>query len=138
MNPTREELQKLLADAQTVAVVGASPDPEKPSHGVMRKLLSVGYRVFPVNPRASEVLGLKTYPSLKDVPEKIDIVDVFRRPEHTSEIAAEAVAIGAKALWLQLGISNEEAATRAREGGLVVVMDACIGVMHSLLRIPPK
>ncbi len=137
-NPTEEELRALLTGAATIAVVGASADPEKASNGIMRKLLRAGYRVVPVNPGENEVLGERAYPSLLDVPDRIDIVDVFRRAEDTPAIADDAVTIGAKALWLQSGIVNEEAAARASAGGLMVVMDACIGVMHALLRIPPK
>jgi predicted CoA-binding protein len=91
-----------------------------------------------VNPRETEILGERSYPSLVDVPECIDIVDVFRRPEDTPAIADEAVTIGAKALWLQTGIVSEDAAARAKAGGLAVVMDACIGSAHSLLRVAPK
>ena len=91
-----------------------------------------------VNPNESSVHGQAAYASLREVPGPIDIVDVFRRPEHTPPIADEAVAVGARALWLQSGIRNESAAERARAGGLVVIMDACIGVMHSLLRVPPR
>src|SRR5206468_932124 len=109
-NPPDEELRKLLIDATTVAMVGASSNPEKPSYGIMKKLLGAGYRVLPINPRETEVLGQRAYPSLAGVPDKIDIVDVFRRAEDTPAIADEAVAAGAKALWLQAGISNEEAA----------------------------
>jgi predicted CoA-binding protein len=104
----------------------------------MRRLQAVGYRVIPVNPRETEVLGERAYPSLEAVPEKVDIVDVFRRAEETPEIADAAVKIGAKALWLQQGIVNEEAATRAEAGGLVTVMDECIAVMQSTLRVRPK
>jgi len=91
-----------------------------------------------VNPRETEILGERSYPSLLDVPERIDIVDVFRRAEDTPAIADAAVTIGAKALWLQTGIVNEDAAARATAGGLTVVMDACIGATHAMLRIPPK
>jgi predicted CoA-binding protein len=136
-NPTDDQIRDLLTHATTIAVVGASSNPEKASHGIMRKLQSVGYRVIPVNPRETEVLGQRSYPSLTDVPERIDIVDVFRRAEDTPAIADEAVTIGAKALWLQTGIVNEDAAARATAGGLTVVMDACIGATHALLRIPP-
>lgn len=129
-------MKALLTDARTIAVVGASSNPEKSSHGIMKKLLAVGYRVFPVNPRETEVLGQKAYPSLAAVPEKIDIVDVFRRAEETPPIADEAVAVGAKALWLQSGIANEDTAVRAQAGGLTVIMDACIGVAHSRLGVP--
>ena len=119
-------------------MVGASSNPDKASHGIMQKLQKVGYRVIPVNPRETEVLGEKSYASLADIPGPVDIVDVFRKAEDTPPIADEAVKIGAKALWLQTGISSEDAATRAAAGGLTVVMDACIGATHSLLRIPPK
>jgi len=137
-NPSDADLQRLLTDATTIAVVGASSNPDKASHGIMQKLQSVGYRVIPVNPRETEILGERSYPSLTDVPVHIDIVDVFRRAEDTPAIADEAVKIGAKALWLQTGIVNEDAAARATAGGLAVVMDACIGATHSLLRVPKK
>src|SRR6478672_7670685 len=137
-NPSDAELKQLLTDATTIAMVGASANPDKASHGIMQKLQTAGYRVIPVNPRESEVLGERSYPSLLDIPERIDIVDVFRRAEDTPTIADDAVTIGAKALWLQSGITNEDAAARARAGGLTVVMDACIAVTHTLLRIPRK
>src|SRR4051795_10299255 len=137
-NPSDEELKQLLTDATVIAMVGASSNPDKASNGIMRKLQSVGYRVIPVNPRETEVLGERSYPSLIDVPERIDIVDVFRRSEDTPGIADEAVTIGAKALWLQTGITSEDAAARAKAGGLMVVMDTCIGATHSLLRVPRK
>src|SRR3954467_437518 len=137
-NPPDTELKRLLTEATTIAMVGASSNPDKTSYGIMQKLQSVGYRVIPVNPRETEILGERSYPSLLDVPERIDIVDVFRRAEDTPGIADEAVTIGAKALWLQTGIVSEDAAARARAGGLVVVMDACIGATHSLLRVPGK
>ena len=137
-NPTTEEIRALLTNAMTIAMVGASSNPEKASHGIMKKLQRAGYRVIPINPREAEVLGEKAYASLADVPERVDIVDVFRRAEDTPPIADEAVKIGAKALWLQTGIVSDEAAARAAAGGLTVVMDACMGAMHALLRIPPK
>jgi predicted CoA-binding protein len=137
-NPSEDQLRKLLTDARTIAVVGASSNPDKPSHGIMKKLLAAGYRIIPVNPRETEVLGQKSFASLRDVPEKVDIVDVFRRAEDTPSIADDAVAIGAKAIWLQSGISNDETARRAQAGGVMAIMDACIGVEHSLLRIAPK
>jgi uncharacterized protein len=137
-NPSDEVLRQLLSDASTIAMVGASSNPEKESHGIMRKLQAAGYRVIPVNPKETAVLGERAYASLIDVPERIDIVDVFRRAEDTPSIADDAVTIGATALWLQTGIVSEEAAERASTGGLTVVMDACIGVTHSLLRIPSK
>ena len=137
-NPSDQELRRLLTEATVIAMVGASSDPDKTSNGIMRKLQHAGYRVIPVNPTETEILGERSFPSLLDVPERIDIVDVFRRAEDTPGIADEAVTIGAKVLWLQTGIVNEDAAERATKGGLTVVMDACIGATHSLLRIPRK
>jgi len=137
-NPPDADLRRLLTDASTIAMVGASSKPDKASYEIMQKLQRAGYRVIPVNPREAEILGERSYPSLLDIPERVDIVDVFRRPEDTPAIADEAVKIGAKALWLQTGIVNEDAANRASAGRLVVVMDACIGASHSLLRVPPK
>src|SRR3954449_4551622 len=137
-NPSDEQLKQILTDATTIAMVGASSNPEKASNGIMRKLQKAGYRVIPVNPRETEILGERSYPSLVDVPERIDIVDVFRRAEDTPGIADEAVTIGARALWLQTGIISEDAAARAKAGGLMVVRDTCIGATHSLLRIAAK
>jgi predicted CoA-binding protein len=137
-NPSNQELKQLLTDATVIAMVGASSNAEKASHGIMQKLQREGYRVIPVNPRETEILGERSYAALVDVPERIDIVDVFRRAEDTPAIADEAVTIGAKALWLQSGIVSEDAAARATKGGLVVVMDACIGATHSLLGVPKK
>src|SRR3954465_11470388 len=137
-NPSDQQLKQLLTDATTIAVVGASSNPDKASHGIMQKLQRVGYRVIPVNPRETEILGERSYPSLLDVPERVDIVDVFRRAEDTPSIADDAVTIGAKALWLQTGIVNDDAAARAEKGGLLAVMDACIGATHAMLRIPKK
>src|SRR5476649_336183 len=137
-NPSDAELKQILTAAKTIAIVGASSNPDKTSYGIMQKLQSVGYRVIPVNPRETEILGERSYPSLTDVPVHIDIVDVFRRAEDTPGIADEAVKVGAKALWLQTGIASEDAAARATAGGLTVVMDACIGATHSLLRVAKK
>ena len=137
-NPSDQELKQILTDATTIAMVGASSNPEKASFGIMQKLQKAGYRVIPVNPRETEILDERSYPSLVDVPERIDIVDVFRRAEDAPGIADEAATIGAKVLWLQSGIRSEEAAERAAKGGLVTVMDTCIGATHSLLRIPKK
>ncbi len=137
-NPTDEALRRLLTETRTIALVGASSNPDRPSHGIMRKLLSAGYHVIPVTPRETEVLGQRAYPSLADVPEPIDLVNVFRRAEDTPPIAQAAVAIGAKALWLQQGISSDEAAAVAQAGGLVVVMDLCIAVMHRVLGVPAR
>ena len=134
-NPSDEELKQILTAATTIAIVGASSDPDKESYGIMQKLQKAGYRVIPVNPRETEIPGERSYPSLVDVPERIDIADVFRRAEDTPGIADEAATIGAKVLWLQSGISSEEAAERATKGGLVTVMDTCIGATHSLLQV---
>lgn len=123
-----EELRALLGEARTVAVVGLSGRPGRPSLGVARYLQEHGYRIVPVNPNATEVLGEPAYPSLRDIPPEVevDVVDVFRRPEHTPEIARDAVAIGAKVLWLQEGIVNDDAYAIASEGGLDVIMGVCM------------
>jgi predicted CoA-binding protein len=137
-NPDDKQLYKILEGAKTIAVVGASGNPERTSHAIMKKLQSWGYRTIPVNPNETEILGEKVYARLSDIPEKIDIVNVFRRPAHTPEVAKEAVKMGAKTLWLQLGISNDEAAATASAGGLNVVMDSCIAVVHRTLQLPNK
>ncbi len=134
-NPSDDALRELLVSANTIAVVGASSDPARPSHRIFEMLLAAGYRVIPVNPTESEVLGQKAHASLRDVREPVDIVDVFRRAEATPEIADDAVSIGARAFWLQLGITSEEAAQRASRGGLVVVMNTCISVAYSRLGV---
>lgn len=133
MNPTDDELKKILLAAKTIAMVGASENPEKPSHRIFKELLAAGYHVIPVNPRETSVLGEKAVASLADIKEPVDIVDVFRRAEDTPPIADEAAAIGAKVLWLQAGISNDETAARARAHGMTIVMDKCIGVAHRTL-----
>jgi uncharacterized protein len=116
-------LKQLLTDLHTIAVVGISTNPSKDSHMVAAYLKKHGYRIIPVNPGADEVLGEKSYPDLRSIPEPVDIVDVFRRPEFLPEIAEQAVAIHAKVLWMQKGISNEEAAHIAKQGGLTVIDD---------------
>ena len=126
MNPPDDQIRRLLTEAQTIAMVGASSNPERPSYSIMRRLQQAGYKVIPINPRETEVLGERAYASLADVPGSVDIVNVFRRSEDTPPIADEAVSIGAKALWLQSGISSEDAAARATTGGLLVVMNSCI------------
>lgn len=137
-NPPEEALREFLTHARSIAVVGASSNPERASHGIFGKLLRAGYRVIPVNPQESSVLGQPAVASLEEVTGEIDIVNVFRRAELTPEIADAAVAARAKVLWLQSGIWNEEAATRAQAGGLTVVMDDCIGVALSRLHVPNK
>ncbi|HTQ06735.1 MAG TPA: CoA-binding protein [Polyangiaceae bacterium] len=134
-HPSDDELRRLLEAARTVAVVGASSKPDRPSFGVFKRLQAAGYRVVPVNPFETAVHGEKAFATLADVPYAIDIVDVFRRAEETPAVADAAVAVHAKVLWLQLGIVNEDAAERARHGGLAVVMDTCIAVAVSRLGI---
>lgn len=134
-NPSDEELRDLLTSSRTIALVGASSKPDRPAHGVMQFLLRLGFHVVPVTPKETEVLGQRAYSSLAEIPERVDIVDVFRRAEATPAIADEAVAIDARALWLQLGIASEEAARRAAAGGLIVVMDRCIAETSRALGI---
>jgi predicted CoA-binding protein len=118
----------LLSSAKAIAVVGLSSKAHRPSYGVARHLQSAGYRVIPVNPNESEVLGEKCYARLQDIPEKVDIVDIFRRSELVPEVVESAIQIGARAVWMQEGVVNESAAERARRAGLFVVMDLCIAV----------
>lgn len=134
--PDDPELRVLLGEARTVAVVGLSSKPSRPSHEVARHLLQHGYRVVPVNPAETEVLGQRAFPTLLDIPTdvQVDVVDVFRRAEETPEVARQAVAIGAKVLWLQEGIVNEEAYRIADEAGLDVIMGVCIRQVYERLR----
>lgn len=127
------EIAELLKNSRTIAVVGLSSKPWRPSHGVAEYLQKVGYRIIPVNPRESEVLGEKAYAALEDIPERVDIVNVFRRSEFVPEIVAAALRIGARAIWLQEGVVHEEAARQARQAGLVVVQDRCILKEHRRL-----
>lgn len=115
---------------RTVAVVGCSPSPERPSHRVAAYLLEVGYRVIPVNPGHDEVLGEKCYPDLASIPEPVDVVDVFRRPEAVAQVVREAIRKGAKGLWLQDGVRDPEAEALARGSGMTVVADDCIMRQH--------
>lgn len=126
-------IEDIVRQARTIAVVGLSPNPERPSYEVASYLKSQGYRIVPVNPTVAEVLGEKSYPDLKSIPEPVDVVDIFRRPEDVPPIVEQAIAIGAKAVWMQLGVVNEEAAHRARQAGLGVVMDRCLMVEHRRL-----
>ncbi len=132
--PTLDDLRRILATSKTIAVVGLSNRPERPSHEVASYLKDEGYRIIPVNPNLTEVLGEKIYPSLRDVPEPVDVVDIFRRPESVPPIVEDAIAIRAKVVWMQLGIVNEQAAARARAAGLKVVMNTCIATTHDALR----
>jgi predicted CoA-binding protein len=126
LSPEDRELRALLGDVRTIAVVGLSSKPNRPSLEVARYLQEHGYRIVPVNPNETEVLGERAYASLADVPERIDVVDVFRRAEETPAIARDAVAVGARVLWLQEGIVSDEAARIATDGGLEVIMGVCI------------
>jgi uncharacterized protein len=132
---TDEELRDLMLDTKAIAVVGLSANPDRASNQVAWYLHHQGYRLFGVNPRCPEpeVFGVPMYPSLDQVPEPIDLVDVFRRPEHTPDVARQAVAVGARALWLQLGIRSDEARAIATEGGLRYVEDRCLKVDHARL-----
>jgi predicted CoA-binding protein len=127
------ERARILTEYKRVAMVGLSANAFRPSHFVAIYLLSKGFEVIPVNPREKEILGRKSYGSLKEIPGPVDIVDVFRDPSAVPGIAEEAIAIGAKVLWLQLGVIHEAAADRAREAGLTVVMDRCIKIEHGRL-----
>jgi len=133
-NPSREQIKTILEQAGAIAVVGLTNNPARPAYEVSEAMLHRGYRIIPVNPRGEDVLGQKGYASLADIPEQIDIVNVFRRADQTPDIAREAVAVGARVLWLQLGISNEETARIAQDGGLTVIMDRCIKVEDAVLR----
>jgi uncharacterized protein len=132
-----QTIADILADTTRIAVVGASPDPGRPSHGVLRRLVAAGYDVVPVNPRCDAVLGLPTVPSLTAVEGPVDLVDVFRRAEHAPAIAQEAVAIGAPALWLQQGVRSPEARRIAAEAGLAYVEDACLAVEVAMVGAGP-
>ena len=121
---------ELIRDAKTIAVVGASSDRSKASHGVSQYLIDAGYTVYLVNPTETEILGRPVYPTLQSVPEPVDIVDIFRRPADVPPVVEDAIEAGAKAVWMQLGIVNEEAAERARAAGLDVVMDRCTKIEH--------
>lgn len=132
-HPSREEIKSILQSSTTIAVVGLSDKPDRVSYMVSEAMQAKGYTIIPVNPNADSILGQKSYASLKDIPFPVDIVNVFRRSEHTPPVAEEAVAIAAKTLWLQLGIASEEAATIAEAGGLNVIMDRCIKVEDSIL-----
>jgi predicted CoA-binding protein len=127
---TADPITEILKTYKTIAVVGLSSNPMRPSFGVTEYMQSAGYRIIPVNPNESEVLGEKSYARLEDVSEKIEIVDIFRRQEEVAAVVESAIRVGAKVVWMQLGVENETAAEKARAAGLVVVEDACILVEH--------
>ena len=125
-NPPEKQIRGLLERVRRIAVVGLSPNPARPSYGVARSLQQFGYRIVPVRPAVDEVLGEKAYPDLRSVPGPVDLVDVFRAPEHVDGIVDDCISLHVPALWLQEGVVNASAAERAREAGIMVVMDRCI------------
>jgi len=125
-----DPIYELLSRVKTIAVVGLSDSPMRPSHGVSAYMQAQGYRIIPVNPQVTEALGEKSYPTLLDVPEKIDLVDVFRRPEFVDEVVDQAIQLKIPAIWLQEDVINERAAAKARSAGMFVVMDVCILKEH--------
>jgi hypothetical protein len=125
-NPPPEAIKRLLETVKTIAVVGLSPQADRPSHGVARAMQRFGYRIIPVRPGTESVLGEKAYPDLPHLPGPVDLVDVFRAPEHVDEIVDQCIAKKLPALWLQEGVVNEAAALRARQAGILVVMDRCL------------
>lgn len=126
-------LRRVLLETRTIAVVGLSANWNRPSYFAAKYMLEHGYTIIPVNPAYEEVLGLKCYPSLREVPVRIDMVDVFRKPEDVPPLVDEAIAIGARTLWLQLGVIHEEAARKAEAAGLQVIMDRCVKIEHARL-----
>lgn len=136
-NPTREAIKQILENTKVIAVVGLSDNPDRTSYMVSEAMQNKGYRIIPVNPNSEQILGEKCYAALADIPEKIDIVNVFRRSEFIVPIAEEAIQVKAKVLWLQLGVYNEEAASLASNQGITVIMDRCIKVEDSIL-LPKK
>ncbi len=132
--PTWQTLRDILANAKTVAVVGFTDKPDRPNHTVPAYLQSQGYDIIPVNPRLSEGLGHPAYANVRDIPEAVDVVQIFRPAEDVPPIVEDAIANGARVVWMQLGISNEAAAQRAEAAGLQVVMDRCMGATHRALR----
>ncbi len=132
-NPTDAEIRDLLKRVRTIAVVGLSPQPHRPSHRIATYLIDRGYLVFGVRPDSEEILGRPCYARLADVPETIDLVNVFRRPRHLPRHTDEAIAAGVPALWFQLGVIDDESALRAQDAGIAVVMNRCIMVEHGRL-----
>ena len=120
------DIDRVLTQYRTVAIVGASPDPQRPSYRVANFLKNEGYRIIPVTPKGGEILGEKVYPNLSSIPVPVEVVDIFRRSEEIPLVVEEAIAIGAKAVWMQEELINEEAAERARKAGLTVIMDHCM------------
>jgi len=134
LNSFDEKLRQILVNNKTIAVVGLSHRTDRPSYSNSAYLQGQGYRIIPVNPNLTEALGERVYASLLDIPEPVDIVNIFRRAEDVPPVVEHAIAIGAKVVWMQLGIANHPAATQARAAGLQVVMDTCLGATHRRLR----
>ncbi len=132
-NPSDTQIYDILANPKTIAVVGCSPDPDRDSNQIAALLKAKGHRVIPVNPKCQEILGERCYASLQDIPESVDMVDVFRRSEFVAQIADEAIAEHASILWLQLDVIDETAARKAQEAGLTVVMDRCPAIEYRKL-----
>jgi predicted CoA-binding protein len=130
-----EEIAAILQHCQTIAVVGLSTDPHRPSHQVARYLQSRGYRIIPVNPQCRKILGETCYPSLREVPEPVEVVDIFRQVAAIPAIVAEAIAVGAKVIWMQSGLEHPEAAAQARAAGLQVVMNRCMKIEQAQLEL---
>lgn len=126
-------LRRVLRDSRTIAVVGLSAEWHRPSYFAAKYMQEHGYRIVPVNPKYPEILGEKSYPDLKSIPFPVDLVDVFRKPQDAGPIAQDAVSIGARALWLQIGVINEEAKRIAEDAGLTVVMDRCVKIEYARL-----
>ena len=137
LNPDADERRALLRKIRTIALLGLSPKPERPSYRVASQLQSFGYRVIPVRPGIDTLLGERVYPAITDIGEPIDLVNVFRRSEYLPQIVDECLACGVPALWAQLGISDDQAAARARDGGMTVVMDRCIAADYRELMAQP-
>lgn len=133
MNPSDRRIRQILETTKTVAMVGLSDKPDRDSYRVAKYLQDHGYRIIPVNPTVDEVLGEKSYASLADIPEQVDVVDVFRRPDAVLPVVEEAIQAGARVVWMQLGVVNQEAADKAEATGLQVVMDRCMKIEHSRL-----
>jgi predicted CoA-binding protein len=138
MDDFEQTVRELLKTSNTIASVGLSSNPEKDSHWVVSYLKNNGYKIIPVNPTASEIMGEKAYPSLSEIPEKVDVVQIFRKSEDVPPVVEEAIKIGAKVVWMQEGIFNEEAGQAAHDAGLFVVMDACMRAAHQWLKIGAK
>ncbi|MGH2318056.1 CoA-binding protein [Planococcus sp. SE5232] len=133
-NPSREEIKNVLDNAKTIAVIGLSPNPSRTSHIVSQSMQRAGYRIIPVNPQADTVLGEKSYASLSEIPEKVDIVNVFRRSEFLEDIAEEFMKIDCPVFWTQLNVVDEDVFNRLADAGYTVIMDRCIKVEHAILK----